>query len=182
MPRGRERQVRASSFLDFPFLLARSGNMANENLTKAKRAKNDEFYTQYADIQKEIEAYLEFDANVFRGKVVYSNCDDPFESNFFRYFVLNFKKLGLKQLITTSYKPSPVANAHPRRPPPPSRPQRSLHPRVLTPDCGCVRRGPAAARGPSLNHRIERRAAAGLRHNRRPPKPRRVPESQSSTP
>lgn len=84
--------------------------MANSNLSNAKRAKNDEFYTQYADIQKEIEAYLELDANVFRGKVVYCNCDDPFESNFFRYFVLNFKKLGLKQLITTSYKPSPVAN------------------------------------------------------------------------
>jgi len=84
--------------------------MANSNLTKAKRAKNDEFYTQYGDIQKEIEAYLEYDKNVFRGKVVYCNCDDPFESNFFRYFVLNFNKLGLKQLITTSYKPSPVAN------------------------------------------------------------------------
>jgi len=84
--------------------------MANSNLTNAKRAKNDEFYTQYADIQKEMEAYVEFDANVFRDKVVYCNCDDPYESNFFRYFVLNFKKLGLKQLITTSYKPSPVAN------------------------------------------------------------------------
>lgn len=84
--------------------------MANSNLTQAKRAKNDEFYTQYADIQKEIEAYVEYDKNVFRGKVVYCNCDDPFESNFFRYFVLNFNKLGLKRLITTSYKPSPVAN------------------------------------------------------------------------
>ena len=84
--------------------------MANSNLTNAKKAKNDEFYTQYGDIQKEIEAYLEFNQNVFRGKVVYCNCDDPFESNFFRYFVLNFNKLGLKQLITTSYKPSPVAN------------------------------------------------------------------------
>ena len=84
--------------------------MANSNLTNAKRAKNDEFYTQYADIQKEIEAYVEFDANVFRAKVIYCNCDDPYESNFFRYFVLNFNKLGLKQLITTSYKPSPVAN------------------------------------------------------------------------
>ncbi len=84
--------------------------MANNNLTNAKRAKNDEFYTQYSDIQKEIEAYLEFNPNVFRGIVVYCNCDDPFESNFFRYFVLNFNKLGLKQLITTSYKPSPVAN------------------------------------------------------------------------
>ncbi|MGE0155678.1 MAG: adenine-specific methyltransferase EcoRI family protein [Geobacter sp.] len=84
--------------------------MANSNLSSAKRAKNDEFYTQYGDIQKEIEAYLEYDPAVFSGKVVYCNCDDPFESNFFRYFVLNFNKLGLKQLITTSYKPSPVAN------------------------------------------------------------------------
>lgn len=84
--------------------------MANKNLTNAKREKNDEFYTQYPDIQKEIEAYLEYDPNTFKGKVVYSNCDDPFESNFFRYFVLNFKRLGLKQLITTSYKPSPIAN------------------------------------------------------------------------
>ena len=83
--------------------------MANKNLTSAKRAKNDEFYTQYPDIQKEIAAYLEYDYDVFRGKVVYCNCDDPFESNFFRYFVLNFKKLGLRQLITTSYKPSPIA-------------------------------------------------------------------------
>jgi len=84
--------------------------MANKNLTNAKRAKNDEFYTQFSDIQKEVESYLEYDPNTFKGKVVYSNCDDPFESNFFRYFVLNFDKLGLKQLITTSYKPSPVAN------------------------------------------------------------------------
>ena len=85
--------------------------MANSSsFNKAKKAKSDEFYTQYDDIQKEIEAYLEFNKNVFRNKVVYCNCDDPFESNFFRYFVLNFNKLGLKQLITTSYKPSPVAN------------------------------------------------------------------------
>jgi hypothetical protein len=84
--------------------------MANINLGNAKKAKNDEFYTQYSDIQKEIEAYLEYNPDVFRKKVVYCNCDDPYESNFFRYFVLNFKKLGLKQLITTSYKPSPVAN------------------------------------------------------------------------
>ena len=84
--------------------------MANSNLTNAKRAKNDEFYTQYGDIQKEIEAYLDYNPDVFCDKVVYCNCDDPFESNFFRYFVLNFDKLGLKQLITTSYKPSPIAN------------------------------------------------------------------------
>ncbi len=84
--------------------------MANNNLTKAKKAKNDEFYTQFIDIQKEVEAYLEYDSDVFRGKVVYCNCDDPYESNFFRYFVLNFDRIGLKQLITTSYKPSPIAN------------------------------------------------------------------------
>lgn len=85
--------------------------MAHKSLSSAKRAKNDEFYTQYADIQKEIEAYLDYDPKTFKGKVVYCNCDDPYESNFFRYFVLNFKKLGLKQLITTSYKPSPIANS-----------------------------------------------------------------------
>jgi len=84
--------------------------MANNNLTKAKQGKKDEFYTQYPDIQKEIEAYLEYDPDTFKNKVIYSNCDDPYESNFFRYFVLNFNRLGLKQLITTSYKPSPVAN------------------------------------------------------------------------
>jgi hypothetical protein len=84
--------------------------MANKNLTNAKRVKNDEFYTQYSDIQKEIEAYLEYNPNIFRGKVVYCNCDDPYESNFFRYFVLKFNKIGLKRLITTSYKPSPIAN------------------------------------------------------------------------
>ena len=84
--------------------------MANKNLTNAKKVKNDEFYTQFSDIQKEVESYLEYDPNTFKGKVVYSNCDDPYESNFFRYFVLNFKRLGLKKLIATSYKPSPIAN------------------------------------------------------------------------
>ena len=87
-----------------------SRNATNKLLHNAKRSKSDEFYTQYGDIQKEVEAYLEYNSNVFRGKVVYCNCDDPYESNFFRYFVLNFKRVGLKQLITTSYKPSPVAN------------------------------------------------------------------------
>ena len=74
----------------------------NRNLGAAKAAKQDEFYTQYVDIQKEVEAYLEFDPDTFRGKVVYCNCDDPFESNFFKYFAANFNKLGLKKLITTS--------------------------------------------------------------------------------
>ncbi|KYC50322.1 MAG: hypothetical protein AMQ22_01475 [Candidatus Methanofastidiosum methylothiophilum] len=85
-------------------------NATNKLLHNAKRSKSDEFYTQYSDIQKEIEAYLEYNPNVFRSRVVYCNCDDPFESNFFHYFVLNFKRIGLKQLITTSYKPSPIAN------------------------------------------------------------------------
>ena len=88
--------------------MAREGSV--KLLHKAKKSKSDEFYTQYIDIQKEVEAYLEFNPDVFRGKIVYCNCDDPYESNFFRYFVLNFEKIGLKQLITTSYKPSPVAN------------------------------------------------------------------------
>jgi hypothetical protein len=81
----------------------------NLTLSNAKQAKQDEFYTQYIDIQKEVEAYLEFDLDTFRGRVVYCNCDDPFESNFFKYFAANFNKLGLKKLITTSYDGSPIA-------------------------------------------------------------------------
>ena len=83
----------------------------NRDLNSAKVAKKDEFYTQYVDIQKEVEAYLEFDPDTFRGKVVYCNCDDPFESNFFKYFAANFNKLGLKKLITASYDGSPIAGA-----------------------------------------------------------------------
>lgn len=83
--------------------------MANRNLTKAKKAKNDEFYTQYSDIQKEVESYLEYDPDAFRDKVIYCNCDDPFESNFFQYFANEFNNLGLKKLITTSYEGSPIA-------------------------------------------------------------------------
>jgi len=78
----------------------------NHNLRKAAEAKNDEFYTQLSDIEKELKHYK----SQFRGKVVYCNCDDPFESNFFKYFASNFKELGLKKLIATSYKPSPIAN------------------------------------------------------------------------
>jgi hypothetical protein len=81
----------------------------NRNLHAARAAKQDEFYTQYVDIQKEVEAYLEFDRDTFRGKVVYCNCDDPFESNFFKYFAANFNKLGLNKLVTTSYDGSPIA-------------------------------------------------------------------------
>lgn len=77
--------------------------MANSKLTEAKRAKNDEFYTQYADIEKEISAYLEFDPDVFRGKTVFLPCDDPEWSNFTKYFAQNFEQFGLKKLISTSY-------------------------------------------------------------------------------
>ena len=75
----------------------------NSNLHKAKRNKNDEFYTQYDDIEKEINAYLEFDLNTLKDKVILLPCDDPEWSNFTRYFVQNFDKLGLKKLISTSY-------------------------------------------------------------------------------
>ena len=85
------------------------GSAAGRTLDAARVAKKDEFYTQYVDIQKEVEAYLEFDPDTFRAKVVYCNCDDPFESNFFKYFAANFNKLGLKKLITTSYDGSPIA-------------------------------------------------------------------------
>jgi len=84
-------------------------NSLNRGLSAAKAAKKDEFYTQYVDIQKEVEAYLEFNPDTFRGQVVYCNCDDPFESNFFKYFAANFNKLGLKKLVTTSYDGSPIA-------------------------------------------------------------------------
>ncbi|MGA9752188.1 MAG: adenine-specific methyltransferase EcoRI family protein [Acidobacteriota bacterium] len=83
----------------------------HRNLSAAKSAKQDEFYTQYVDIQKEVEAYLEYTPDTFRGKAVYCNCDDPFESNFFKYFAANFNKLGLKKLVTTSYDGSPIAGA-----------------------------------------------------------------------
>ena len=79
--------------------------MANTNLANAKTAKNDEFYTQYADIQKEINAYLDYDPNVFRDKTVLLPCDDPEWSNFTKFFAQNFQLLGLKKLISTSYAP-----------------------------------------------------------------------------
>lgn len=72
----------------------------NSNLHAAKTAKNDEFYTQLTDIEKECKHYRDF----FRGKVVYCNCDDARESNFFKYFAMNFEFLGLKKLITTGFK------------------------------------------------------------------------------
>ena len=76
----------------------------NKNLHKAHNAKKDEFYTQLVDIEKELKHYK----SQFRGKVVYCNCDDPYESNFFKYFASNFNALGLKKLVTTSYSGSPI--------------------------------------------------------------------------
>lgn len=78
----------------------KSKKVTNSNLQKANKVKNDEFYTQLADIEKELRHYKEH----FKNKVVFCNCDDPRVSNFFHYFSYNFEKLGLKKLITTCYK------------------------------------------------------------------------------
>ena len=77
--------------------------MANSTLSNAKAAKKDEFYTMFYDIETEMEAYLDYNPNVFRGKTVLLPCDDPEWSNFTKYFAQNFKDLGLKKLISTSY-------------------------------------------------------------------------------
>lgn len=79
--------------------------MGNNQLSAAKKAKNDEFYTRMTDIEHELVHYRKH----FKGKVVLCNCDDPFESNFFKYFALNFNPLGLKKLIATCYSGSPIA-------------------------------------------------------------------------
>jgi len=78
----------------------------NKDLHKAKDAKKDEFYTQLSDIERELRSY----EGHFKNKVVYCNCDDPYESNFFKYFALKFNSLGLKKLIATCYIGSPIAN------------------------------------------------------------------------
>lgn len=77
--------------------------MANNSFTNAKNAKEDEFYTQYEDIQAEINSFLEFDPNTFKGKTILLPCDDPEWSNFTKFFAQNFERLGLKKLISTSY-------------------------------------------------------------------------------
>ena len=78
----------------------------NKDLQNAKKQKNDEFYTMFADIERELRHYK----GHFKDKVVYCNCDDPYESNFFKYFALSFDALGLKKLIATCYIGSPIAN------------------------------------------------------------------------
>lgn len=79
--------------------------MANTNLKEAKAGRNDEFYTQFHDIEIEMNAYLEYDPNVFKGKTILLPCDDPEWSNFTRFFAAKFDELGLKKLISTSYAP-----------------------------------------------------------------------------
>lgn len=83
--------------------------MAISNLTSAKKAKNDEFYTQYHDIEKEINAYLEYNPDVFRNKTILMPCDDPEWSNFTKFFAQNFQRFGLKKLISTSFAPDSKA-------------------------------------------------------------------------
>ena len=77
--------------------------MANENLSNAKKSKNDEFYTQYDDINTEMNAYIEYNPDVFRNKTILLPCDDPEWSNFTKYFATNFELLGIKKVISTSY-------------------------------------------------------------------------------
>lgn len=77
----------------------------SKSLANAMKAKKDEFYTQLTDIEKEMRYYRDY----FRGKIIFCNCDDPYESNFFKFFAMNFNPLGLKKLIATCYITSPVA-------------------------------------------------------------------------
>lgn len=79
--------------------------MANDDLIAARKNKQDEFYTQLTDIEKELRFYKDY----FRGKTVLCNCDDPYESNFFKYFALNFQALGIRRLLTTSYSGSAMS-------------------------------------------------------------------------
>jgi hypothetical protein len=109
--RTRMRPARPKKSKSAPAANLKDSKPMNRDLGAAKAAKKDDFYTQYVDIQKEVEAYLEFDPDTFRGKVIYCNCDDPFESNFFKYFAANFNRLGLKKLVSTSYDGSPIAGA-----------------------------------------------------------------------
>ena len=76
--------------------------MAYQSISAAKNTKNDEFYTQLVDIQSELKNYND----KFEGKIVFCNCDDPFESNFVKYFLMNFNRFGIRELIATGYKTS----------------------------------------------------------------------------
>ena len=104
--------------------------MANKNLSAAKAAKKDEFYTQYEDIERELQHYWPH----FRGKTVLCNCDDPYESNFFKYFASRFNQLGLKKLICTCYNGSSIQGTQLSLFPEmnPEEPKRIAHKLVIT--------------------------------------------------
>ena len=104
--------------------------MANKNLSAAKAAKKDEFYTQYEDIERELQHYWQH----FRGKTVLCNCDDPYESNFFKYFASRFNQLGLKKLICTCYNGSSIQGTQLSLFPEmnPKEPKRIAHKLVIT--------------------------------------------------
>ena len=104
--------------------------MANKNLNAAKAAKKDEFYTQYEDIERELQHYWPH----FRGKTVLCNCDDPYESNFFKYFASRFNQLGLKKLICTCYNGSSIQGTQLSLFPEmnPEEPKRIAHKLVIT--------------------------------------------------
>jgi hypothetical protein len=93
-----------------------AGGYKNSNMSAARAAKNDEFYTQWADIEREINAYLEYDPDVFRDKVVLLPCDDPEWSNFAKFFALHFTDYGIKKLISTSYAPDSKPTTIPYQP------------------------------------------------------------------
>lgn len=90
--------------------------MTHDNLTQAKRNKNDEFYTQYFDIEKEVSAYIEYDKNVFKNKTILLPCDDPEWSNFTKFFAQNFERFELKKLISTSYASKSKSVQYPYQP------------------------------------------------------------------
>lgn len=92
------------------------GGYKNANLTAAKSARNDEYYTQWADIEREMNAYLEYDPDVFRGKTILLPCDDPEWSNFAKFFALHFTEYGIKKLISTSYAPASKPDDIPYQP------------------------------------------------------------------
>src|SRR4051812_42528024 len=105
-----ERTSRVTEALeDDPTAKTARSRTKNTNLVAAKALKNDEFYTQWADIEREMNAYLEFNPDVFRDKVILLPCDDPEWSNFTKFFALHFMDYGIKKLISTSY----AANSKP---------------------------------------------------------------------
>jgi hypothetical protein len=105
MPKPVSRSFRSKALAPAP-PSGRGTATKNSNLSAAKKAKNDEFYTQWADIEREMNAYLEYDPDVFRGKTMLLPCDDPEWSNFTKFFALHFSDFGLKKLISTSYAPN----------------------------------------------------------------------------